>query len=228
MKHIQEFDRFAKSYQNYKIIQSKVAKYLVEKTTKRGKHIVDLGAGSGEVYRAIDWEFKRFFAVDLAANMLSLHPTKGVKKILCDFDSDECFAKLSHLPIDQVFASSSLQWSKDLDRVFKNIASLSDTLSCALFTSNTFSTIHNMLGISSPVPSAEKILAIARRYFMVNYEIKVYKLFFPNRRLIFDYIKKSGVSSGKKRANIADLRRLMQTYPHSYLEFEVVFLWCEK
>lgn len=228
MKHIQEFDRFAKSYQNYKIIQTKVAKYLVKHTAKRGKYILDLGAGSGEVYRAIDWEFERFYAVDLAANMLSLHPTKRVQKILCDFDSDECFSKLSQFPIDQVFASSSLQWSKDLHRVFKNIASLSNTLNCALFTNNTFATIHKMLGISSPVPSTADILAAAQKYFMVNYEIKEYKLFFPSRHLVFDYIKRSGVSSGKKRAKIADLRRLMRDYPYLYLEFEVVFLWCEK
>lgn len=228
MKHIQEFDRFAKSYQDYKIIQSKVAKYLVEKTPQKGRYILDLGAGSGEVYRAIEWDFECFYAVDLAANMLALHPSYKVRKIFCNFDDDACFVKLKKLPIDQIFASSSLQWSKDLNRVFKNIAAISSNLSCALFTSNTFATMHQLLGISSPIYPAKMVLEVAKSFFKVEYEIKEYKLFFPNRRLIFDYIKRSGVSSGKKRAKIADLRQLLRNYPYTYLEFEIIFLWCQK
>lgn len=228
MKHIQEFERFATSYQQYKIIQSKVAHHLVTHIPKKAKFIADLGAGSGEVYKAIDWDFERLYAIDSSAAMLSLHPTKKVKKIVCDFDSKECFEKLRHFPLDMVIASSSLQWSKDLPKLFYTISSLSSSFYGALFSANTFKTLHAMLQLSSPIYTTEEILYNVKKYFMVDYEVREYKLFFPEKKDMFTYIKRSGVSAGKKRTSIAALRQAMREYPYNYLEFEVIFLWCEK
>lgn len=225
---MQEFERFATSYQQYKIIQSKVAHHLVTHISKQGKCIVDLGAGSGEVYKAIDWEFERLYAIDSSAAMLSLHPQKKVKKIVCDFDSKECFEKLQQIPLDMVIASSSLQWSKNLPKIFSNISSLTSSFYAALFSANTFKTLHSMLQISSPIYTTEEILKSIKKYFMVDYEVREYKLFFPEKKDMFDYIKKSGVSAGQKRTSIAALRQAMRSYPYNYLEFEVIFLWCEK
>ncbi|SMC08657.1 methyltransferase domain-containing protein [Nitratiruptor tergarcus] len=227
MKHIKEFDRFASAYQRQKIIQTKVAKYLVENSPFQGKYILDLGAGSGEVYRAITWDFEKFYALDLSAKMLSFHPTTKVEKIYCSFDSELCWQKLKKRKIDQVFASSSLQWSKDLDTVFMHLQNFPH-LSAALFTNNTFRSIHEKLGIKSPIRPVKEVLDIAKKYFMVNYEIREYKLFFPDIKSAFFYIKKSGISSGEKRASVASLRQFMRTFDKNYLEFEVIFLWCEK
>ena len=227
-KHIREFDRFAAHYQRYKIIQTKVARYLTQKSRYQGKYILDLGAGSGEVYRAIGWDFKRFYAVDMAENMLRFHPQNGVEKIVCDFDTKECWRRLGELRIDQVFASSSLQWSRDLETLLRRIRALTPRLNAAVFTSGTFETIHKILSVPSPIRDKEEIISLFRQYFMVDYEIKRYKLFFEDKRSMFAYIKKSGVSSGEKRAGIGKLRELIRTYPHSYLEFEVVFVWSKE
>ncbi|BCD68916.1 methyltransferase domain-containing protein [Nitratiruptor sp. YY09-18] len=225
MKHIKEFDRFAQDYQKYKIIQSKVAKHLVDNSPYKGRFILDIGAGSGEVYHNIDWEYERFYALDLSSNMLQHHPRKNVETILCDFDEGECWEKIAKLHIDEIFASSSLQWSKDLDQLFWQLKTITPHINLALFTSKTFATMHAMLGISSPIRDAQTLLNIARKYFKFNYEVRQYKLFFSKTEDIFRYIKKSGVSSGYKRAKIGALRRLMREYPYNYLEFEVVFIW---
>ena len=227
-KHIEEFDRFASEYERYKIIQRRVARYLVQKSRFEGKHILDLGAGSGEVYRAIGWDFERFYAVDLAQNMLRFHPRKRVQKIVCDFDSEACWQKLAALPIDHIFASSSLQWSRDLKKVMRQIRSITSRFDAAIFTSGTFETIHAILGISSPIQSKDEILPQICQYFMVDYEVKRYKLFFSDRRSMFSYIKRSGVSSGQKRADIGRLKELIRSYPYPYLEFEVVFVWSKE
>ena len=227
MRHIREFDRNAHSYQRYKIIQTRVARYLVQGVKSKGRNILDLGAGSGEVYRAIGWEFDRFIAVDMSANMLRFHPERKVKKILCDFDSNECLDTLSQESIDLVFSSSALQWSQDLDRTLANIAKISSNVAFALFTSNTFATIHKMLGITSPISSKEEIIDTLCRHFMLHLETRTYRLFFLEKKDLFDYIKKSGVSSGRKRASIKELRTLIRDYPLNYLEFEVVFAWSE-
>ncbi len=227
MKHIKEFDRFASSYQQQKIIQKRVARYLVEKSPYQGRYILDLGAGSGEVYRAIDWDFERFYALDLSAQMLRYHPTQKVEKIFCDFDRKECWQQLRAKRIDQVFASSSLQWSRDLEAIFFELRSFQN-FNAALFTSKTFRSLHENLGIRSPIRSAKEVLEIAQKYFMVNYEIREYKLFFPDIRSALAYIKRSGVSSGEARVSVGALREFMRRYEKNYLEFEVIFLWCEK
>ncbi len=228
MKHIQEFSRFAHEYERYKIIQSKVAHHLVQKSRKQGRYILDLGAGSGEVYRQISWPIEKFYAVDFSQKMLSLHPDdEKIEKILCNFDTKSCMELLHTKKVDQIFAASSLHWSKDLDLLFARLKKLSPQGSFALFTDRTFQHIWDLTDISSPLPSFEKIVDTAKRYFMVNYERREYRLFFEKKEDIFTYIKRSGVSAGKKRLPFSTMKRVIREYPYRYLTFEVVFLWCE-
>lgn len=222
-----EFSRFAKEYQNYKIIQKRVAAHLVSKIDKKPKNILDLGAGSGEIYRNISWEIDNFIACDISKKMLSLHPG-NVEKMVCDFDKNECFKSLKDKKFDFIFSSSALQWSKNLDLTLKNIASLNKPCAFSIFTDKTFETIHKLASIKSPIYSLEEILYLTNRYFLINYEVKRYRLFFEDRYSMFRYIKKSGVSSGKKRLSYKEAKELIENYPHSYLEFEVVFIWTKQ
>jgi len=225
MNPIKEFSRFANSYQKYKIIQTKVAKHLVSKVSNKPKYILDLGAGEGEIYKNIDWDIKNFIAVDKSKKMLELHPEENVKKIVCDFSQKECFEKLKKEKFDFIFASSSLQWSKDLDFTFREIAKLKKNFAFAIFTDKTFETIHKLSNISSPIYSLDEILYFSSKYFMINYEVKRYKLFFENKMDMFRYIKRSGVSSGKRVLSYKETKSLISNYPSKFLEFEVVFLW---
>lgn len=49
--------------------------------------------------------------------------------------------------------------------------------------------------------------------------------FFEDNLSKFRYIKKSGVSGGKRRLSVAQTKALIQNYPLEYLEFEVLFVW---
>ena len=51
----------------------------------------------------------------------------------------------------------------------------------------------------------------------------MYKLEFGNKKDLFDYIKKSGVS-GKKSLSFSDSKKLYKEYDLNYLEFEVIFV----
>ncbi|NPA04413.1 MAG: methyltransferase [Epsilonproteobacteria bacterium] len=227
-KHAIEFDRFALEYEKYKIIQTKVATHLIHNTPYYGRRILDLGAGSGEVYKAIFWEFDQFFALDISKNLLQLHPKKGVKFLVCDFDKKGCWEKVEKLGVDFIVASSSLQWSKNLSFLFQQAKAITQNIAFSIFTSNTFKTLHQLLGISSPIPSKKDILTQICQHFLIDYEVKEYKLFFPNRYEMLRYIKRTGVSSGKKRVGVKELRRVLREYPYPYLEFEVVFIWSKR
>ncbi len=224
MRHIKEFDRFAGSYQNYKIIQTRVARYLVNNCSYHGKRILDLGAGSGEVWRNISWPIELFVAADASKDMLALHPEVS-RKIVCNFDDPSCFKKLENFGFDQIFAASSLQWSRDIDTLFKRITTLSSNVAFGIFTANTFKTIHELANISSPIYQREEVLEKLNRYFSVEIEIKEYKLFFSDKLDLFRYIKRSGVSQGVRRLSYKEMKQLIERYPYNYLEFEVVFAW---
>jgi malonyl-CoA O-methyltransferase len=199
----------------------------VNKCSYQGKRILDLGAGSGEVWRNITWPYELFVAADASEDMLRLHP-KVDKKILCNFDEASCFQRLSQFRFDQVFASSSLQWSKDLKRVFERIAALTPNVALALFSANTFKTIHQLSKLRSPIYEKEEIVERLNEYFSVKIEIKEYKLFFKDKLELFRYIKRSGVSQGVKRLSYKETKRLIESYPYNYLEFEVVFAWSKE
>jgi len=224
LRQIRQFSRFAGSYQERKIVQSRVARHLVERTSRRGGRILDLGAGSGEIYRLLPWKAERFYAVDASEEMLALHPPCD-KKILCDFDHESCWRELETLGIDQVFAASSLQWSRDLEGVLGRIAALTPHVSLAIFTASTFRTIHAMASIPSPIPEKRRIIEAIRSHFRATIEVREYKLFFSDPLEMFRYIKRSGVSSGERKLGYKELKRLIRAYPLPYLEFEVVFAW---
>ena len=67
-------------------------------------------------------------------------------------------------------------------------------------------------------------MEIADRHFDADYESVRYVLEFDSVRDMFRYIKRSGVSGGRRVLGYAQTRELMACYPIDYLEFEVLFI----
>ena len=221
-----EFSRFAHTYGQYNIIQSKV---VLELTTmieqKEITTVLDVGCGSGAVYHALKAQgckVENFIALDASEEMLRRHPDgNGVSKVCVDFNVPYDLA----LPKDTlVLSSSALQWSSDLDRTLSWLASLGREAYFAIFTSNTFKTLHRTAGVDSPIHSAERLESAIERHYHASCTIKEYRLSFDSTREMFRYIKKSGVSGGTRQLGYRETKRVMQAYPLSYLEFEVLFV----
>ncbi len=231
---VQEFSRFAHQYDTYNMIQAKVATILVSKLEdKTYKSVIDIGCGSGEVYRNLQsmniW-VENFIVLDSSEQMLALHPNGShVKKICVNFN-DKTF--LEHLPqkkYDLLLSSSALQWSTDLAYTVKALSSLSDTFYGTVFTSGTFKTLHDIAKVNSPIYSAKKVQDVVNQsYGNVKFEIHQYRLEFESTRAMFRYIKQSGVSSGERKLSYKQTKKLMETYPLNYLEFEVLFIEAKK
>lgn len=224
---IEEFSRFAHSYNTYNIIQTDVAKELTDRVKKQAyKTIVDVGCGSGTVYRNIQTKqimFDTFVALDASEEMLSLHPkSKNVKVLHADFNQSFGYEEGKEDVL--VLSSSALQWSKDLDRMFSQLSQIGKKAYFAIFTANTFSTLHQTAQIKSPIYPEDILKKSINKYYEAKYETKKYQLAFSSTREMFTYIKKSGVSGGEKQLNYKQMKRLMQEYPLNYLEFEVLFV----
>ncbi len=228
-KVVKEFSRFAYQYDKYNIIQAKVAKYLVDKIPKdEYSNIIDIGCGSGEIYKNIiknGYLFNHFIALDYSKNMLDIHPSNlNITKMEGDFNSLDTFDNLL-LDENTIFVSSSaLQWSSDLDFTISQISKKSQKSYLAIFTSNTFKTLHNVAKIKSPIYDVNFIKNIIEKYFNANFELKKYKLYFETTKEMLEYIKKSGVSGGEKQLSYKQIKNLIESYPLEYLEFEVLFI----
>lgn len=227
---IEEFSRFAHQYDQYNIIQAKVAKILVDKLSlKNYNRILDIGCGSGEVFKNLkdrEIHFNELTVFDSSSPMLEIHPTEeSVIKICADFNDKNFLKTLSYPHYDLLLSSSALQWSNDLDFTLEKLSSLSTRFHAAIFTSGTFKTLHREAHISSPIYSAQTLKEkILKHYTDVSFELHHFTLSFSSTREMFRYIKKSGVSSGEKKLTYKETRQLMETYPLDHLEFEVLFV----
>jgi len=220
-----EFSRFASNYDRVNIIQKQVALELVAKLNKKAyPSILDLGCGSGEIYKNLlknSIAFEHFVGVDIAPNMLDIHP-KEARVELQNIDFND--ASLAYNHYDVVLSSSALQWAKDLDQTLANVSKLSQQFYFAIFTSNTFKSLHQVAGISSPIYDQEILQTSIDRYYEATYTTKEYKLYFDSTYEMLRYIKGSGVSGGERKLSYKQIKELMEHYPLKYLEFEVLFV----
>lgn len=226
---IKEFSRYAHEYNTYNVIQAEVAKSLVEGLpTSHFATVLDMGCGSGEIYKNLvkhRLTFDHFIALDSAQEMLEIHPSdKRVEKICADFNRAETFEKFTLTGEDLFITSSALQWSRDLDFTLCEIAKKTTDAYFAIFTSNTFKTLHQTAQVTSPIYSTERLESTIKKYYDAAFELREYKLHFKSPREMFNYIKKSGVSGGEKQLTYKQTKALMQNYPLDYLEFEVLFV----
>lgn len=225
MSEKNQFSKYAKSYNNHNIIQQIVAKSLIRELGDfRPKKILDLGCGSGQIIKHISWEYELFHGIDSSEDMCSIHKKgKNIKIDCCSFDDERFFRLIENQKYDIVLSSSALQWSANLTKVLKSLSKVTNRIDAVLFTSNTFKTIQNITKLPSPILDEQSIKQAFSESFSCVFETILYKLEFENKKELFSYIKKSGVSATSS-LDFKSAKSLYKEYPYNYLEFEVVFV----
>jgi len=224
---IKEFSRFAYSYNTYNMIQKEVAKKLISLIPSSSlKRVVDIGCGSGTIYNELQTtEIEHFIAIDSSSAMLSLHPSRPNVDLVCvDFNTIALQDTLKRCNNYTIISSSALQWCKDLNFTLKLLSQTSKEAYFAIFTSNTFKTLHQTADIDSPIIDLQSIKKSVSYYYDAEFEINNYRLEFTSKEKMFRYIKKSGVSGGEKKLDFKQTKALIRNYPLNYLEFEVLFV----
>lgn len=220
-----QFSQYAKDYNNFNIVQQLAAKALVRDITNKPKNILEIGCGSGQVFKYINWDFDKYTAIDFSSSMCELHPKNEDIEVFCyDYDSEEFFEFLEGKHFDNVISSSAMQWSKNLSKLLERLSYTTSKIDAVLFTSNTFKTIQKLTGTKSPILSQEEIKEAFSKYFECKFEVYNYNLEFDNKKELFDYIKKSGVSGNGAELDFKKAKKLYKEYTLNYLEFEVIFV----
>ena len=219
-----QFSKYANEYKNHNIIQQIVAKSLVRELKFQPKRILELGCGSGQVFNHISWEVEFYKAIDASVSMCELHPKSVNIEVKClNFDTQDFINEIRNDSYDIVLSSSALQWSNDLSKIVQHLSFITKEINAVLFTSNTFKTIQEITKTKSPILDEDSIKEAFLKFFNCEFETILYKLEFDNKKDLFDYIKKSGVS-GEKSLSYSDSKKLYKEYPYNYLEFEVIFV----
>ena len=211
---LKSFEKFAFSYNQYNIIQKRVIKKYINSLSLK---VVDLGCGSEGLCKYREFDF--YLGIDNSENMLKLNPCNTLK---LDFNTKKCFEVIKKYDFEQIVSFSALQWARDLEFVFREIKELNKSYLLAIFTSNTFKTLHSYLNITSPIYSKDEILTFSK-ILNPNVEVLNYRLYFKTPEEMLRYIKFSGVNSNV-RSNIKYLKRFIKEFPFNYLEFEILVL----
>jgi len=227
LPHINEFSRFAKEYISSNHIQQEIAKHLISLSTEKFNSILDLGCGGGEVYNNISWDFNKFVAIDSSFDMCSFHPRKSnISVIQANFDNNDLFFSLKKsYHFDVLISSSSLHWSRDIDNLVCNIATIADNILISVITNNSFKKLHNSLNIKSPLYSKDKIINSIKRYFCIDFiQLKDYTINFNSSKELLTFIKHTGIGGGKQLSSVKDILNLIKEDTIKTLEFEVLFI----
>jgi len=220
-----QFSQYANQYNNHNIIQQIVAKSIVRDIKNEPKKILELGCGSGQIYKHISWDVEYYKAIDFASEMCELHPKADNLVVEChDFDTESFHNSIKNETFDLVISSSALQWSNNLNKIIKRLSLVSNEINAALFTSNTFKRIQDITQTKSPILSQEEIKKSFDKYCDCECEVFNYNLEFDNKKDLFNYIKKSGVSGGANKLSFKESKVLLKEYDLNYLEFEVIFI----
>ena len=220
-----QFSNYANSYDKYSTIQTRAVNKLLTDTEHHPHNILDLGCGTGRLYKSISWPVEHFLAVDFSEKMLAVHPRANtVECITGDFNDPRLFDHLANYPIDRVFAASSLQWATNLEATFANIKRLNASVSLAIFTANTFRTLFSTADIQPILRPVEEVSALARQYFNGRCETVHYTLSFNCTLDMLRYIQRSGVSVSRNILNYRRTKDLIKDYPLDHLEFEVLYI----
>ncbi len=225
MKIKNEFSQNAKAYNNFNVIQTKVAKELIDTILDTPSSILDIGCGRGEMYKSISWPLKNFVGIDFAEGMLELHPKEEhIELFVKDFNDQTCFQNLKHYEFDRIIAASALQWADDLNKTFQNIRTLNSPVTFAIFTSGTFKTLYETASIPPLLRSREELMRLSEKYFNAEYKVLKYTLEFDSVRDMFRYMKKSGVGGARNILSYKQMKKLMNDYPLNYLEYEILII----
>lgn len=219
------FSKNADQYNHYNIIQQIVSKALVRELPFKPKRILELGCGSGQIFKNIDFKYDYYKAIDFSKSMCDIHPKAENLEIVClDFDSDKFYENIKGEKYDMILSSSALQWSRNLTKILKALSQVSDNINAVLFTSDTFKTIFNITKKQSPILDINSIKDSFTKYYRCEFEVIEYKLEFNDKKKLFDYIKNSGVAGNTNTLSFKEAKNLYKCYDLDYLEFEVIFI----
>lgn len=221
------FDKHFDKYNDYSIIQKRVAENLNNLIIKNGiydnkiQSIFEIGCGTGLFTR-------NYIKNNKNLEKLILNDKFDVKNFLKDIKYDtlilEDVEKLEIPKVDLILSSSVFQWIDDLENLIKKISESSNRLCFSTYVTGNLIEIKEHFGVTLNYLSKEDIEKYLKKYFgKVNSYSETIKIDFESSIDVLRHLKYTGVT-GLQKPSALNVR----SFDKKNITYEVAYFICEK
>lgn len=221
------FDKHFDKYNDYSIIQKRVAENLNNLIIKNGiydnkiQSIFEIGCGTGLFTR-------NYIKNNKNLENLILNDKFDVKNFLKDIKYDtlilEDVEKLEIPKVDLILSSSVFQWIDDLENLIKKISESSNRLCFSTYVTGNLIEIKEHFGVTLNYLSKEDIEKYLKKYFgKVNSYSETIKIDFESSIDVLRHLKYTGVT-GLQKPSALNVR----SFDKKNITYEVAYFICEK
>lgn len=221
------FDKHFDKYNDYSIIQKRVAENLNNLIIKNGiydnkiQSIFEIGCGTGLFTR-------NYIKNNKNLENLILNDKFDVKNFLKDIKYDtlilEDVEKLEMPKVDLILSSSVFQWIDDLENLIKKISESSNRLCFSTYVTGNLIEIKEHFGVTLNYLSKEDIEKYLKKYFgKVNSYSETIKIDFESSIDVLRHLKYTGVT-GLQKPSALNVR----SFDKKNITYEVAYFICEK
>lgn len=198
----QRFEKSLISYKENSIVQSQMAKNLIEllmdKEHNKFDTVYEFGAGAGILTDLITQNItlKKFYANDII---------EGSKPIVQSISKDIEFIhgdieRIQHpINIDLIISNAAIQWVQDIESLFTNLhksLNKNGILAFTTFGNENFKEINSITNKGLEYINKDKLTEIASKYFTpIAIQEEIVQLRFNTPRDVLKHIKNSGTNS---------------------------------
>lgn len=232
------FSKMSKSYNDYAVVQKKMAhslEQLVKKTGPLHNHILEIGCGTGFFTQKLAQLYPNahIIATDISPDMLTVakNNLSNFTNISYELQDGENLNLTGQF--DLIISNAAFQWFQDYHQAFNqfyNCLQPGGYLLYATFGNDTFSELHTSfeaahqaLEINSPIHhgpafiSINKLADIAQQIgFVSAHHETFYKEYFPTVKDFLTSVKKVGANNASHAKNISINRNLIFTMMNYY------------
>ena len=222
-----KFDKYYNVYDNYSIVQKKVAENLSNFIKNSGienkkiETIFEIGCGTGIFTKKYMELFKesKIFLNDIF-NTKEFFENYSYNDFICG-DIEEI--KIPR--VDLIVSSSVLQWIKDFEKLVKKIANSSNNFCFSIYITGNLAEIKNHFGISLDYHDVNFIKDVLKKYFSnVNFYDEEMILEFDSPMSLLKHLKYTGVTGLQKVNSVSKIR----SFKDKKLTYKVAYFVCDK
>ncbi|WP_457639142.1 methyltransferase domain-containing protein [Persephonella sp.] len=222
------FSRFSESYDREAVLQKESAKILVEFGGKLEGKGVDLGCGTGFLYRYSDW--KNVVGVDISKDMVQFYSRFNRRAVVADMEQ----LPLKDSSFDFAVSNFSLHWT-DLEKSFSEVRRVLKPEGVFLFSipvGGSLSAVEEILGNTQfdflCVPEILQLLK-EKGFNIKEFFVEELKKEFKDGYSLLMHLHRTGVTVNPEKKLLSEKRKIVEKFKSynkpAVLNFKTLFVY---
>lgn len=223
------FSRFSESYDREAVLQKKAAKTLIDYAGYLKGKGIDLGCGTGFLYRFSSW--KNTVGIDISQDMIRFYRKFNKNSVLADME-DLPFKNES---FDFAVSNFSIHWS-DFDRTFAETRRVLKPDGKFVFNipvGGSLKAVESILGETQfDFPCVPEILESLKKagFKIDDFFVEEFEKEFKSGYDLLVHLHKTGVSVNPQKKSLSEKRKIVQKFKDQkkpvILNYKLLFISC--